>query len=1183
MNLQLASRVARAALLTTGFAMLWFPACSAQTIPVTAPFDTAKYPLTGIIATSDQNYWSVYQGDPLCGQKADSCGSTRVVHSGSADSGYADYLFTASSFLVTKGNYPIGLIEGPDENLYGTTAYGGTGTGCGGSGQGCGVFFQFAPPQGGTLGDSFLNYSVLHNFTLAEGGAGGPIILGSDGSYYGVSQFQNGEIQVYQYPPTIYKVSPAGVFSVLWNFNVPQIFANGVLPTGGLVEGDDGNFYGTTTASGGAGGMGVQDGTVFRLTPQGALTTIAVFPSNGSLGAGPSGQMVEGPDGAFYGTTYGLGLAPVIFRVTKSGQLSVIHTLTSTEGLTNLSSLFLASDGKLYGVAATGGDPTHCNAPYNYGGCGTLFSVTTTGTFQVLYNFTGGATGAFPNAVIQDSDGNLVGVTGGDGQTGSAAGVLFKSTFPTGAETGPIQLTLFKQSDMSPVTPSTLLDPNTPLVLKWNVSNGYSNTLRQCFAFFSGDNSSLGTGVSTQPDWEGKQLGVATSLGYSGQTVVTPTYPGHYTYRMTCGGVETGNAPFLTVQNSLAISTGSLPDGLVGQSYSQTLAITGGTAPYTWSLVTGTLPPGLSLAGPSGIISGIPKQFGTYPPFTVRVTDSSLTPETATVALTMTVGVGLAVNPATLPQGLFGTAYSQTLSVVGGLAPYTMTIPANTLPAGLSFNAATGTISGTPTKVGTSNFTVTVTDAENPQATTTQNFTLTVVSSLLTITAAVLPTASVSQAFSTQFAATGGVTPYIWSVSSGTLPQGLQLSTSGVLSGTPIQFSGGNTFTIQVTDTETPAQTVTATFTLPIVNTLAITTTTLPTATYGVQYSTTVSATGGIPPYIWSAGANLPTLGLAIDPSTGVISGFPLVSGSYTGGVAVKDSEGNPASVTGLVRIVIQTPVLPASSTSLTVSNANALVGQSVTFTAQVSVSAGIPTGIVTFAAGTNTIGTATVNASGAAALTTSFSAAGVYNVIASYSGNAGNLASASPPLTETILAPSVSATFNPSNITINPGASGTLTITVTPTGGYTGTVTFSCGTLPAHVSCTFVPPSITLTAGGGPQTDTLTINTAASTSSMVVSPMNSGRTNSLVPAMFLWLPGSLGALAGVFRRRLKRGSALRLWAIAIICLGFAAAGTCAGCGGPSLDAKAGTYSIPVTITLANGSTQTVNASVTVQ
>ena len=400
------------------------------------------------------------------------------------------------------------------------------------------------------------------------------------------------------------------------------------------------------------------------------------------------------------------------------------------------------------------------------------------------------------------------------------------------------------------------------------------------------------------------------------------------------------------------------------------------------------------------------------------------------------------------------------------MPPYTLTIPANTLPAGLSFNATTGTISGTPTAVGTSNFTLSVADGESPQATTTQSYTIQIVSSLLTITAAALPQAGVSQPFAQQFAATGGVAPYTWTVTAGTLPQGLQLSTQGLLSGTPVQFGAGNRFTIQVADTETPPQTATATFTLSVQNTLEITSTTLPAAIVGIQYSAPVAATGGLPPYKWTAGANLDKLGLSIDPNTGVISGIPLVAGAYTGGVSITDSEVTPASTTTNIIIPINPAGVAVSSTTLTTSNASAAVGQNVTFTATVSVSGGTPTGSVAFAAGTTTLGNVTLNSQGIATLTTSFTNSGVYNVVASYSGDAYDQASASPPLVETIVAPSLSASISPGSLTIADGASGTLTITLTSIGSYTGTVDFSCGTLPAHVSCSFAPPSLTIASG---------------------------------------------------------------------------------------------------------------------
>ena len=194
-------------------------------------------------------------------------------------------------------------------------------------------------------------------------------------------------------------------------------------------------------------------------------------------------------------------------------------------------------------------------------------------------------------------------------------------------------------------------------------------------------------------------------------------------------------------------------------------------------------------------------------------------------------------------------------------------------------------------------------------------------SSLLTITAAALPQAGVSQPFAQQFAATGGVAPYTWTVTAGTLPQGLQLSTQGLLSGTPLQFGAGNPFTIQVADTETPPQTATATFTLSVQNTLDIRRPRCLPAIVGVQYSAPVRGNRWPAAYKWTAGANLDTLGFSIDPNTGVISGIPLVAGAYTGGVSITDSEVTPASTTTNIIIPINPAGVAVSSTTLTTSN----------------------------------------------------------------------------------------------------------------------------------------------------------------------------------------------------------------------------------------------------------------------
>jgi hypothetical protein len=152
----------------------------------------------------------------------------------------------------------------------------------------------------------------------------------------------------------------------------------------------------------------------------------------------------------------------------------------------------------------------------------------------------------------------------------------------------------------------------------------------------------------------------------------------------------------ITINATPGINTGSLPNGTVGAAYAQTLAVTGGTPPYIWSLSSGTVPAGLALSS-SGAISGTPTSAGGPTAATFRVTDSASA--AATKSLSITVNVPLSIGTGSLSNGTVGVTYSQTLSVTGGSSPYTWSAVSGTLPAGLSLSSS-GVISGTPTAAG---------------------------------------------------------------------------------------------------------------------------------------------------------------------------------------------------------------------------------------------------------------------------------------------------------------------------------------------------------------------------------------------------------------------------------------------------------------------------------------------------
>jgi len=387
-------------------------------------------------------------------------------------------------------------------------------------------------------------------------------------------------------------------------------------------------------------------------------------------------------------------------------------------------------------------------------------------------------------------------------------------------------------------------------------------------------------------------------------------------------------------QALLSITSASMPSAKAETAYSAVLTASGGTAPYSWSVVSGSLPTGLNLSGAQ--ISGTPSQPGNFS-FAVQVTDSSSPVQTAKQQLGITVAAANAVQitSTSIPAGQVGSAYSTTLAATGGVTPYTWSLSSGSLPGGLTLVAA-GTISGTPTTSGSFSFTVKVTDSTTPTAqTAAQALSLTINSdaTAVSISTSSLPSGQQGTAYNATLAASGGTTPYSWSVSAGSLPSGLSITpASGAISGTPTA-SGTYNFTVEVTDSTKPtAQTATKSLTLTMTvaaQPIAITTTSVPSGTVGDAYSTTLAATGGTTPYSWSISSGALPGGLTLSTS-GTISGTPTASGSFNFTAKVTDST-TPTAQTATQSLTIT--VASSGTSGPVISPATPTVNQGATTT----------------------------------------------------------------------------------------------------------------------------------------------------------------------------------------------------------------------------------------------------------
>ena len=379
----------------------------AQTVTILHSFSyqplTGGYsPFAGLVQGSDGNFYGTTSngGTNYVGNVF------RISPSGSETN---LHIFTGPP---NDGAFPYpGPVQGSDGNFYGTT-YNGGNTNCP---FGCGIVFRISPSGSETN---------LHSFAGPPNDGANPeagLVQGSDGNFYGTTTLggTNGE-------GTVFRISPSGSETNLYSFgSFPK---DGLKPSAGLVQGSDGNFYGTTPN----GGTNSCDcGTVFRISPSGSYSNLYSFGRSSSDGQYPYAGLVQGSDGNLYGVTgEGMNNDGTVFRISLSGSETNLYSFGSSpnDGIDPPAALVQGSDGNFYGTTYEGGTNS-CN-------CGTVFRISPGGSYTNLHSFAGYPTdGDSPDAwLVQGSDGNFYGTTESGGASTNCGlygcGTVFRFSIP---------------------------------------------------------------------------------------------------------------------------------------------------------------------------------------------------------------------------------------------------------------------------------------------------------------------------------------------------------------------------------------------------------------------------------------------------------------------------------------------------------------------------------------------------------------------------------------------------------------------------------------------------------------------------------------------------------------------------------------------------------------------------------
>ncbi|WP_205910685.1 Ig domain-containing protein [Rhizobium sp. P44RR-XXIV] len=759
----------------------------------------------------------------------------------------------------------------------------------------------------------------------------------------------------------------------------------------------------------------------------------------------------------------------------------------------------------------------------------TAYSQTVTasgGTSTYTYAVTAGA---LPAGLTLSAAGALSG-------TPTAGGTFNFTVTATDSSTGSGPFTGSRAYSLVVGAPTIAVAPTTLTAATLNAS--YSETIT----------ASGGTAPYTYASTGALPTGL--TLSSTGFLSGTPTVPGTFNFTVTATDSSTGSGPFTGTRAYTLVLVAHPP---IANAVSATVAQNSSANPITLNITGGTP---LSVAIATAAAHGTATASGTsitYTPtagyagadsFTYTATNLDGTSAPATASITVSVPT-LSLDPATLPAGAIGAAYSETTTASGGTSPYTYTVTSGALPAGLTLSSA-GVISGTPTGGGTYNFTLTATDSSTgtgaPFA-VAKAYSITIAAPTITVAPTTLAAATVATAYSQTITASGGTSTYTYAITSGALPTGLTLSSSGDLSGTATE-AGTFNFTVTATDSSTGSGPYTGSRAYSLnVNApaLSLDPATLPAGAIGAAYSETTTASGGTSPYSYAITAGSLPAGLTLS-SAGVISGTPTGGGTYNFTLTATDSStgtGAPFAVAKAYSITIAAPTITVAPTTLTAATLNASYSETITASGGTApytyASTGaLPTGLTLSStgvlSGTPTVpGTFnfTVTATDSSTGSGPFSGTRAYTLVLV----------AHPPIANAVTATvAQNSSANPITLNITGGtplsvavataaAHGTATasgisITYTPTAGYAGADSFTYtatnldGTsAPATVSITVPVPTISLGPTSLPGGSIGTVYSQIVTASGGTSPYSYAVTAGALPAGLTLSSG--GTLSG--------------------------------------------------------------------